>query len=57
MDEREIEEIAARVVKKLVEPANCSALAEAVAKELRRLATQYASDMQKIGETLEGRHF
>jgi len=57
MDEQEIEEIAARVVKKLIEPPNCCALAEALAKELRNLGTQYASDIQKLGEGLEGRHF
>jgi hypothetical protein len=57
MDERDIERVAARVVEKLLEPTACGVLASAIAKQLRQMASQYESDMSRLGERLERQHF
>jgi hypothetical protein len=56
MEEREVEAIAARVVKTLLEPENLQTLAHAVAEELRRSAANYRSDIAKLGARLDA-HF
>jgi SepF-like predicted cell division protein (DUF552 family) len=51
------QKVAANVVAKLMEPEFQDGLAEAIAKQLRQLAGQYSSDLAKLGERLEDRHF
>jgi hypothetical protein len=57
MEEGDIERIASRVVEKLLEPAACSMVANAIAKELRQMALQYEGDMARLGERLEAQRF
>jgi len=53
MDDAEVDRVAARVIEKLMEPRSCQVLASAIAKELRLLTMQYASDMTKLGDRLD----
>jgi hypothetical protein len=57
MDDSEIDQLAARLVQKMMESANRDALAQAIGKQMCHFAQGYASDMQKLGEQLETRHY
>jgi len=57
MHDREIAEISARIVEEMLKPHNIDLLAAAIAKELRRMATQYSLDVEKLGRTLEDHHY
>jgi hypothetical protein len=57
MDDCEIDQLADRLVHKMMEPANRDALAQAIAKQICHFAQEYASDMQKLGERLETHHY
>jgi hypothetical protein len=57
MEDSEINQLAARLVQKMMEPANCDALAQAIAKQMCHFAQEYASDMQRLGERLDSRHY
>jgi hypothetical protein len=53
MNEREIDQLADRVVAKLMEPEHRNALAEAIAHALRECATEYSRDVANLGERLD----
>jgi hypothetical protein len=57
MDDSEVSQLAARLVQKMMEPANRDALAQAIAKQICHFAQEYASDMPRLGERLESRHY
>jgi hypothetical protein len=56
MEDSEINQLAARLVQMMIEPANRDALAQAIAKQMCHFAQEYALDMQKLGERLDTRH-
>lgn len=53
MKEREIDQIATKIVAQLMKPENRNALAEAIAHALRECETHYRGDIARLGERLD----
>jgi hypothetical protein len=57
MNEYEMDQIASKVVEKLLESERLHALAQAIAVELRELSMESASDLERLGQRLDERTF
>jgi hypothetical protein len=57
VDDSEIDRLATCIVQKMMEPSFRDTFAEAIAKELRLLAAEYRTDMEKLGERLDSDRF